>query len=100
MADPSVGAGYEALAFHPDGVLLGACGGGAVWVWVWGLGCWPHGWIAQVGLTRDLRFYTTIPGTGTAENKVRMWDIKTQANVATFEEHNGAVKGLAFSENG
>ncbi len=29
-----------------------------------------------------------------------MWDLKTQANVATFEEHAGAVKGLAFSENG
>ena len=40
-----------------------------------------------------------ILGTGT-ESLVRIWDVKSQANVASFEGHTGAVSGLAFSENG
>lgn len=38
--------------------------------------------------------------TGTSDKLVRMWDLKTQTNVATFAEHSDAVKGLSFSENG
>lgn len=61
VVDPAIAGGYECLAFHPDGVLL---------------------------------------GTGTTASKVRMWDVKTQANVATFEDHTGPVSSLSFSENG
>jgi pre-mRNA-processing factor 19 len=39
-------------------------------------------------------------GTGTSANAVRMWDAKIQANVATFTDHTGSVKSIAFSENG
>jgi len=41
-----------------------------------------------------------ILGTGTKDNLVRIWDIKAQANVATFEGHTATVEGLSFSENG
>jgi len=41
-----------------------------------------------------------ILGTGTKDNLVRIWDIKAQANVATFEGHTAPVEGLSFSENG
>jgi len=41
-----------------------------------------------------------ILGTGTKDHFVRIWDIKAQANVATFEGHNASVEGLSFSENG
>lgn len=40
-----------------------------------------------------------ILGTGAAE-VVRIWDVKSQANVASFEGHTGVVNCLAFSENG
>eukprot|EP01112_Ceratiomyxa_fruticulosa_P015019 TRINITY_DN436_c0_g1_i4.p1 TRINITY_DN436_c0_g1~~TRINITY_DN436_c0_g1_i4.p1 ORF type:complete len:493 (-),score=123.38 TRINITY_DN436_c0_g1_i4:165-1643(-) len=41
-----------------------------------------------------------ILGTGTADSLVRVWDIKSQQNVATFEGHSGRVVDIAFSENG
>jgi len=41
-----------------------------------------------------------ILGTGTANSDVKIWDIKSQKNVATFEGHTGKVTSLSFSENG
>jgi len=40
-----------------------------------------------------------ILGTG-VDQVVRIWDIKSQQNVASFEGHTGAVNCLSFSENG
>jgi len=39
-------------------------------------------------------------GTGTVESTVKVWDIKSAKNVATFEGHKGKLVDLAFSENG
>jgi len=41
-----------------------------------------------------------ILGTGTQEKLVRMWDLKSQSNVATFEGHTKDVTSVSFSENG
>ncbi|XP_024378031.1 pre-mRNA-processing factor 19 [Physcomitrium patens] len=41
-----------------------------------------------------------ILGTGTTESLVRIWDVKSQANVAKFEGHTGPVTDISFSENG
>jgi len=41
-----------------------------------------------------------ILGTGTDDSVVRIWDIKNQQNVVTFEGHEGSITDLAFSENG
>ncbi|KAL5702424.1 RING-type E3 ubiquitin transferase [Ranunculus cassubicifolius] len=41
-----------------------------------------------------------ILGTGTSESLVRIWDVKSQANVAKFDGHVGPVTAMSFSENG
>jgi len=38
--------------------------------------------------------------TGTEGNVIRIWDLKAQKNVATFQGHKGALADLCFSENG
>ncbi|KAH0861892.1 hypothetical protein HID58_079103 [Brassica napus] len=41
-----------------------------------------------------------ILGTGTAQSIVKIWDVKSQANVAKFGGHTGEITSVSFSENG
>lgn len=41
-----------------------------------------------------------ILGTGTADSRVRIWDVKSQTSVANFDGHKSPVVSMSFSENG
>jgi len=41
-----------------------------------------------------------ILATGTEDQVIRVWDLKSQKNVATFRGHKAAITDLKFSENG
>eukprot|EP00887_Chlorella_sp_A99_P008229 scaffold12.g8229.t1 len=41
-----------------------------------------------------------ILGAGTADATVRIWETRTQKNVAKFDGHTGPLSALSFSENG
>lgn len=41
-----------------------------------------------------------ILGTGNVAGAIKIWDVKSQQNVASFTGHNGKVTSLSFSENG
>jgi len=41
-----------------------------------------------------------ILATGTEGNLIRIWDLKSQKNVATFQGHKGHITDVRFSENG
>jgi pre-mRNA-processing factor 19 len=39
-------------------------------------------------------------GCGTVNGVIKLWDVKSQQNVANLSGHNGSIKSLYFSENG
>eukprot|EP00744_Colponema_vietnamica_P007814 GILI01011195.1.p1 GENE.GILI01011195.1~~GILI01011195.1.p1 ORF type:complete len:515 (-),score=148.05 GILI01011195.1:117-1661(-) len=55
-----------------------------------------NGGFSCVNMHPDGRFMAT----GTVDSKVRMWDLRSAEDVATFEGHRGALRSLSFSENG
>ena len=52
--------------------------------------------VTSVVLSRD----GTVLASGTADGTVKLWDVGTHTNIATFEEHTGIIYSVSFSPNG
>jgi WD40 repeat protein/uncharacterized caspase-like protein len=92
----------EALAFSPDGKLVGSVGGDAA------LKLW------EVNTGRELRTLKSgfgmssvtfspdskIVATGNNDTKIKFWDVHSGEELRTLSGHAGAVASIAFSPNG
>lgn len=81
--------GFTSAALHPDGLILGTGTGGSL-VKIWDVK-------SQVQFRS---FYLNLFGLPclTLVNPTAIGNM--QANVASFDEHTGAVTAISFSENG
>lgn len=92
------------LTYHPSGDYL-ACGS---LDGTWSLVDVKMGnLLLKMGRDRTLKFRSIqfhpdglILATGTSDNQIKLWDLKSQSCAGSLEGHSGAVHVLAFSENG
>ncbi|KAL2917663.1 hypothetical protein HK105_202950 [Polyrhizophydium stewartii] len=93
-----------ALSAHPAGGLFFSVGTDGAWT----LADIERGAAVATVTHPDVSGYTAaqvhpdglIFGAGTPDAVVRLWDVKSRANVHNFEGHSGAIGSIAFSENG
>ena len=52
------------------------------------------------GLSVAFSSYGTLLASASADNTVRLWDVETNANIATLEGHERRVNAVAFSPDG
>ena len=52
--------------------------------------------VTSVVLSRD----GTVLASGAVDGTVKLWDVGTHTNIATFEEHTGIIYSVSFSPNG
>ncbi|KAI8886102.1 WD40 repeat-like protein [Backusella circina FSU 941] len=102
--DNEVQAGYTSIAFHPDGMILGAGTGNAV-VQIWDV---KSNKIAasfgeHKGKIGALAFSENgyILATASEDNLVKIWDLRKLSNTKTFTLDDGyTVSSLAFDDYG
>ena len=42
----------------------------------------------------------TLLASGSYDNTIKLWNVETKTEIATFREHNGSVSSIAFNHNG
>jgi WD40 repeat protein len=99
----------KAIAFSPDGTLI--AGGVFREIWLWDAAtyktrmviCLPHGCQRAEALTFSPCGRYLVSGAswqGTDKVSIRLWDIATGENIATFWSHPTDIQSLAFSPDG
>jgi len=97
--------GVSGISIHPTYSHLLSSGGDNQWTVVDLAQGKVVATLTDVAVTSGFTGIRTHPdgflcGIGTAQGVIRIWSVKEQAGVATFESHTGAIKALAFSESG
>ena len=91
----------RAIAFSPDGTILALASGIGIWLY-------------DVATSRELALITgvveansvafspdrTILASGAESGRVKLWDVATQRNIATFRGHTHWVRSVVFSPDG
>ncbi|RHY05978.1 hypothetical protein DYB25_009967 [Aphanomyces astaci] len=90
------------LAVHPTGSYLGSSSDDSSWaLHDLGTGSLLQNVRApEAKALLDFQFHPDGAIFATADSTVRIWDVATTKNVATFEGHTGTVNSIWFSENG
>ena len=81
--------------FHPDGLILATS--------TLTTTSTDHNtaYVTQDFYNSDTKTLNNVKGNNlTYANSLKIWDIREQKNVATFQEHNGIIGDVSFSENG
>ncbi|RKP08382.1 WD40-repeat-containing domain protein [Thamnocephalis sphaerospora] len=93
------------VSVHPSQQYVASAGADAQWA-LSDLGSVKNIFTLESEDSKDgfasIRFHPDglILATGTNDGVVRVWDVKSRQNVASFTGHTGSVGALAFSENG
>ena len=99
----------KAVAFSPDGTLI--AGGVFREIWLWDAAtyktrmviCLPHGCQRAEALTFSPCGRYLVSGAswqGTDKMSIRLWEVATGENIATFWSHPTDIQSLAFSPSG
>ena len=102
----------KAIAFSPDGDLIAGDVFGEIRLWdtttyeIRMVICLPQGcWRAEALTFSPCGRYLVsgaswLPGVGTDKMSIRLWDVATGENIATFWSHTTDIQSLAFSPDG
>lgn len=92
------------VAFHPDGKILATRCRTDTRLWDVATGKEIHRWSIPSGGWQDTRIVFspdgTMVATGCESRMIRIWDVKTKAELFALAGHNNEIRDVAFSPDG
>jgi len=89
------------VAFSPDGSILAVAS--SIGVWLYDAHTYAeiglmesNAWVASIAFSPD----GSLLASGSWDNTIKLWDVKSRTNIATLEGHTSYVSPVAFSPDG